>query len=256
MTEVYYPQSSLIIQSCGNNIPKRLVNNVCTILIDRENIQSLKHIIHLINKTTYKNYKEYRYLLQISCIRIDPEYKKKQENVNVVFPLKEKGKQERIGYKKRRSYHFIIANTLQITSSSTSKSSRNRIVIYVTDSHAIGVGNHASRTMSNNINHFLSALVSEPNMTVKGTNGNLKVIGSSIVRWQIKDDDGKIHTITYLNSTLACFHPNIGYKRQTITHQIQTEHGVEPLLTAVLQNGSSESSEKLFAMTDNPPTFQ
>ena len=79
-------------------------------------------------------------------------------------------------------------------------------MIYVTDFHAIGLENHASRTMSNNINHFISTLVPETDMIVKDAGGNLKVMGSGTLRWRIEDDDGKIHTIICKD---AIFVPNL-----------------------------------------------
>lgn len=54
-------------------------------------------------------------------------------------------------------------------------------MIFDSYSHTIGVENHASRTMSNNINYFKSALESTPKMIVKGAGGNLKVMGSGTV---------------------------------------------------------------------------
>ena len=67
--------------------------------------------------------------------------------------------------------------------------------MFDTDSHAIGVDNHTSRTMNNDINQFISALVPEPDLTVKGAGGNLQVMGSGTLGWRIQDNTGKIHTI-------------------------------------------------------------
>ena len=68
-------------------------------------------------------------------------------------------------------------------------------MVFDTDSHAIGMDNHTSRIMINDINHFILVLVAEPDMSLKGAGGNLKVMGSGTLRWRIENDDGKIHTI-------------------------------------------------------------
>lgn len=111
------------------------------------------------------------------------------------IPAKRKGKQQRIGNKNSRPYRFTLANTVELTCSSKSKSSRNRTMVFDTDSHAIGMDNHTSRTMINDINHFISVLVAEPDMIFKVAGGNLKVMGSETLRWRIENDDGKFHTI-------------------------------------------------------------
>ena len=57
------------------------------------------------------------------------------------------------------------------------------------DSHQIGVDNHSSYSISNNLNHFTSSITLY-NATLLGVNGQSKVPGTGIVRWLIDDDFG------------------------------------------------------------------
>jgi len=108
---------------------------------------------------------------------------------------KKKGKISKIGNKRRRSYNFIIANASVTYLASKVKASHQPFK-FDTDSVTIGVDNHCSKCMSNNIDHFITELSPTPNTMVVGAGGNLKVKGEGTIVWKIQDDDGSQHDLT------------------------------------------------------------
>lgn len=66
---------------------------------------------------------------------------------------------------------------------------------YESDSFTIGIDNHASKCIPNDIKYFITPLTPTPNAYLKGTGGNLVVRGTGAVRWMIEDDNSKIYTI-------------------------------------------------------------
>jgi hypothetical protein len=59
------------------------------------------------------------------------------------------------------------------------------------DSFIIGVDNHASRSISNNIDHFITALRSPETAFIQGVGGELLTVkGEGTLVWHIKDDKG------------------------------------------------------------------
>ena len=140
---------------------------------------------------------------------------------------KKKGKQQLIFDKSNKTYRFNFINTTELICSTKYKQEQPRAMVFDSDFHAIGVDNHASRTMSNNINHFISALVTEPDMIVKGAGGNLKVMGSGTLRWRIEDNDGKIHQIICKD---AIYVPNLHTCLLSPQHWAQGLNGNLPRL--------------------------
>ena len=63
----------------------------------------------------------------------------------------------------------------------------------------IGIDNHASRFISNDINHFITALTPTPRSYLRGITGNLKVKGEGTLVWRIDDDQGRSHKIKIKN---------------------------------------------------------
>ena len=64
-----------------------------------------------------------------------------------------------------------------------------------TDSFKIGVDNHASRCMTNDIRHFEHFRPLRTNKTVGGIQGGLAIRGEGTFVFNIEDDEGKTHTI-------------------------------------------------------------
>jgi hypothetical protein len=69
------------------------------------------------------------------------------------------------------------------------------------DSFIIGIDNHASRSISNNIDHFSTALRLPKNGFIQGVGGELlQVKGEGTLVWHIEDDSGRTHKITIKES--------------------------------------------------------
>jgi hypothetical protein len=63
-----------------------------------------------------------------------------------------------------------------------------------TDSFVIGVDSHASRCLSNKIEHFISPLRSTKYGFIKGVGGErLEVKGEGKLVWHIEDDQARVH---------------------------------------------------------------
>ena len=69
-----------------------------------------------------------------------------------------------------------------------------------TDSFKIGVDNHASRCMTNDIRHFERFKPLKTNAIVGGIQGGLAIRGEGTFVFNIEDDEGKTHTIRIPNS--------------------------------------------------------
>ena len=69
-----------------------------------------------------------------------------------------------------------------------------------------GIDNHASKTMYNDIEHFITPLTPTPNTFVKEAGDYINVMGSDTLRWTIENDDGKVNTILVRDSLYV---PNI-----------------------------------------------
>ena len=64
----------------------------------------------------------------------------------------------------------------------------------------IGVDNHASKMISNDISHFIGP-IRPTNVGVKGFGGNMvKATSKGNVKWKIEDDDGRVHIFTIHNA--------------------------------------------------------
>jgi hypothetical protein len=69
------------------------------------------------------------------------------------------------------------------------------------DSFIIGIDNHASRSISNNIDHFTTALRSPKNAFIQGVGGELLTVkGEGTLVWHVEDDEGRAHRITIKDS--------------------------------------------------------
>ena len=75
-----------------------------------------------------------------------------------------KGRTTRIGYKSRKkmTVYEIYQTTYLCSAVSTNSADRN--FQYDSDSFVIGIDNHASKIMSNNIKHFITPLTPTPNI--------------------------------------------------------------------------------------------
>jgi hypothetical protein len=72
---------------------------------------------------------------------------------------------------------------------------------FYSDLFIIGIDNHASRSISNNIDHFITALRSPKNAFIQGVGGELLTVkGEGTLVWHIKDDEGRAHKITIKDS--------------------------------------------------------
>ena len=67
------------------------------------------------------------------------------------------------------------------------------------DSFQIGIYNHASRTISNNIKRFVSEITPTRNTYLRGVEGNLKVKGGGTLVLKTNDDHGKVHDLIVKN---------------------------------------------------------
>ena len=118
--------------------------------------------------------------------------------------VKEEGFENWVQIKENMKIYETYQTTYVCSAVSTNFSGLN--FQYDSDSFVIGIDNHASKTMSNNIKHFITPLNPTPNTFVKGAGGYIKVKGSGTLRWRIEDDDGKVHTILVKDSLYV---PNI-----------------------------------------------
>jgi len=67
------------------------------------------------------------------------------------------------------------------------------------DSYLIGIGNHTSTCISNNINQSIMVLTPTPRLYLRGITGNLKFKGEGTLVWRIYDDQGQSHKIKMKN---------------------------------------------------------
>ena len=67
------------------------------------------------------------------------------------------------------------------------------------DSYMIGIDNHVSRCISNDINHFITALTPTPRSYLRGIPVDLKVQGEGALVWHIDDYQGRSHRIKIKN---------------------------------------------------------
>lgn len=74
--------------------------------------------------------------------------------------------------------------------------STNPKVGFDTDSYSTVVDNHASRCISNMIEHFITDLAPTSNTILLRTGGNLEVKRMGRLQWKVEDDNGKVHTLT------------------------------------------------------------
>lgn len=87
-------------------------------------------------------------------------------------------------------------NTLQVMAAKSKNNKVNLQTIFDTDLFIIGVNNHASRFISNKVEHFISPLQSANYGFIKGVGGELlEVRGKGKLVWQIEDDYGRIHKV-------------------------------------------------------------
>ena len=113
---------------------------------------------------------------------------------------KRKGKTTKIGNKSKIRYTFLQAKPAVYVCSKITTDSIDPKVGFDTGSYSIGVDNHASRTISNRIAHFITPLTPTPNTILLGAGGNLKVKGMGTLQWKIEDDYGKVHIWTIKES--------------------------------------------------------
>ena len=111
-----------------------------------------------------------------------------------------KGKTARIRNKSPRHSNLRIYDAYQSTHVCSAISANHGTNFkYDSDSFTIGIDNHASRCMSNDIKHFITPLTPTPSTRLRGAGGNLVVKGEGTVRWKIEDDNGKVHTMLIKN---------------------------------------------------------
>jgi hypothetical protein len=88
--------------------------------------------------------------------------------------------------------------------------------IFDSDSFIIGIDNHASRSISNNIDHFSTALRPPKNAFIQGVGGEfLTVKGEGTLFWHIEDDQGKVHKIS-IKIRFTCRRHQSAYFRRII----------------------------------------
>ena len=84
--------------------------------------------------------------------------------------------------------------------SSSLKNSKQHSYSFDSDSKVIGIYNHASRCMPNNLSGFITELKKINNTNVKGAGVNLQIKGIGALRWRIQDDKGNHHEIYIKNA--------------------------------------------------------
>ena len=67
------------------------------------------------------------------------------------------------------------------------------------DSYMIGIDNHASRCISNDIDHCITAFTPTPCSYLRGITGDLKVKGEGTLVWNIDNEQGSCHKIKIKN---------------------------------------------------------
>ena len=85
---------------------------------------------------------------------------------------RKRGKLTKIGNKTRTHHTFLSAYNVVNVASSSIKKYNERSYTFDSDSQVIGVDNHASRCMSNNLSDFITELKPANNIKVKGAGGN------------------------------------------------------------------------------------
>ena len=113
---------------------------------------------------------------------------------------RKRGKLTKIGNKARTQPTFLAAYNVVNVASSSIKKYNQRSYTFDSDSQVIGVDNHASRCMSNNLSDFITELKPANNTKVKGAGGNLQVKGIGTLKWRIQDDQGNTHEIYIKNA--------------------------------------------------------
>jgi hypothetical protein len=74
-------------------------------------------------------------------------------------------------------------------------------IYFDSDSFIIGIDKNASRSISNNIDHFTTALRSPRNAFIQGVGGELLTVkGEGTLVWHIEDDEGRVHRLTIKDS--------------------------------------------------------
>lgn len=73
---------------------------------------------------------------------------------------------------------FLQNAKVELQKSDAKLGRTRRFVKFTKPFFVIGIDNHASKTMSNDIKHFITSLSSTPNTFVKGTLGYVKEMGS------------------------------------------------------------------------------
>ena len=96
---------------------------------------------------------------------------------------KSRGKSTRVGTNKCQplTLYKVFKTTVYQTAYKT-KRKRGRSLTFDSDSFVIGIDNHISRIISNNINHFITALTPTSNTILRGTGGALMVKGTDNLR--------------------------------------------------------------------------
>ena len=67
--------------------------------------------------------------------------------------------------------------------------------VFDSDPFIVSVGNHASKTISNQSSHLISDFFPLPRQHIKGISVQISIKGRGTVRWKIEDDEGRVHTL-------------------------------------------------------------
>ncbi len=78
--------------------------------------------------------------------------------------------------------------------------STSPLVRFDSDSYPIGVDSHASRCMANKTHLFEDLRLNKDNGQVDGINEGLEIAGKGTLKFNIKDNEGRQHTIRIKNS--------------------------------------------------------
>ena len=62
------------------------------------------------------------------------------------------------------------------------------------DPFIVSVGNHASKTISNQSSHLISDFFPLPRQHIKGISGQIYIKGQGTSRCKIEDNEGRVHT--------------------------------------------------------------
>ena len=101
---------------------------------------------------------------------------------------------------KSKTYLPLSAYNVVNVASSSLKKSNQYSYTFDSDSQVIGVDNHTSRCMSNNLSDFITELKPANNTKVKGVGDNLQINGIGTWRWRIQDDQSNHHDIYMKNA--------------------------------------------------------